>query len=82
MAETYTSIRSDFSKGEVDMSEIKKAEDLMAVSARQGVKMNSVEAAVALSYVRGTGFFISSNEHFEMLLHDGDTAEGSENCYE
>lgn len=64
------------------MSEIKKAEDLMAVSARQGVKMNSVEAAVALSYVRGTGFFISSNEHFEMLLHDGDTAEGSENCYE
>lgn len=64
------------------MTEIKKAEDLVAVSVRQGVKMNCVEAAVVLSYIRGTGFSMSSDERFKMLLHDGDTAEGSENCYE
>ena len=52
------------------MTEIKKAEDLVAVSIRQGLQMNLVEADIVLGYIEGHGFSLMSNEQFQMALHD------------
>ena len=38
-------------KGSLVMTEIKKAEDLVAVSIRQGLQMNLVEADIVLGYM-------------------------------
>lgn len=57
------------------MTEIKKAEDLVAVSIRQGLQMNLVEADIVLGYIEGHGFSLMSNEQFQMALHDTEEEE-------
>ena len=52
------------------MTEIKKAENLVAVSVRQGLQMNLVEADIVLGYIEGHGFALMSDEKFQMALHD------------
>ena len=57
------------------MTEIKKAEDLVAVSVRQGLQMNLVEADIVLGYIEGHGFALMSDEQFQMALHDTEEEE-------
>lgn len=57
------------------MSEIKKAEELVAVAVRQGVQMNLVEADIVLGYMEGHGFALVSDEQFQMALHDTEEEE-------
>ena len=57
------------------MTEIKKAEDLVVVSVRQGLQMNLVEADIVLGYIEGHGFALMSNEQFQMALHDTEEEE-------
>ena len=64
------------------MTEVNTAEELVAVAARQGVKINLVEAGIALSYVRGAGFSMSSDEQFNMVLYDAVTGAESSEHYE
>lgn len=52
------------------MQEIKKPEELMAVSARQGVDMNETEAEVVLGYLEGHDYCLLMAEDFTMTLHD------------
>ena len=57
------------------MTEIKKAEDLVAVSIRQGLQMNLVEADIVLGYIEGHGFALMMDEQFQMALHDTEEEE-------
>lgn len=57
------------------MTEIKKAEDLVAVSTRQGLQMNLVEADIVLGYMEEHGFALMSDEQFKMALHDTEEEE-------
>ena len=57
------------------MTEIKKAEDLVAVSVRQGLQMNLVEADIVLGSIEGHGFALMSDEQFQMALHDTEEEE-------
>lgn len=57
------------------MTEIKKAEDLVAVSVRQGLQMNLVEADIILGYMEGHGFALMSDGQFQMKLHDTEEEE-------
>mgnify|MGYP001031256876 CR=1 FL=1 len=57
------------------MTEIKKAEELVAVAVRQGVQMNLVEADIVLSYMESHGFALMSDEQFQMALHDTEEEE-------
>ncbi len=57
------------------MTEIKKAEELVAVAVRQGVQMNLVEADIILGYMEGHGFALLSDEQFQMALHDTEEEE-------
>ena len=47
----------------------------MAVSIRQGLQMNLVEADIVLGYIEGHGFSLMSNEQFQMALHDTEEEE-------
>ena len=57
------------------MTKIKKAEDLVAVSARQGLQMNLVEADIVLGYMEGHGFSLVSDEQYQVKLHDTEEEE-------
>ena len=57
------------------MTKIKKAEDLVAVSVRQGLQMNLVEADIILGYMEGHGFALMSDGQFQMKLHDTEEEE-------
>ena len=57
------------------MTEIKKAEDLVAVSIRQGLQMNLVEADIVLGYIEGHGFALMMDEQVQMALHDTEEEE-------
>lgn len=57
------------------MNEIKKAEDLVAVSTRQGLQMNLVEADIVLDYIEVYGFVLTCDEQFRMVLHDTEEEE-------
>lgn len=57
------------------MTEIKKAEALVAVSVRQGLQMNLVEADIVLGYMEGHGFALMSDNQFQMALHDTEEEE-------
>lgn len=52
------------------MQEIKKPEELMAVSVRQGVDMNETEAEVVLGYLEGHDYCLLMADDFAMALHD------------
>ncbi len=52
------------------MTEIKKAEELVAVAARQGVQMNLIEADIVLGYMEGHGYALVSDEQYRVMLHD------------
>lgn len=63
------------------MTEIKKAENLVAVSVRQGLQMNLVEADIVLGYIEGHGFALMSDEKFQMALHDLSLLTGTDFDY-
>ena len=57
------------------MTEIKKAEDLVAVAVRQGLQMNLVEADIVLGYMEGHGYALVFDEHYWVMLHDTEEEE-------
>lgn len=57
------------------MTEVKSAEDLVAVAVRQGLQMNLVEAEIMLGYIEGHGFAMISDEQYQVMLHDAEEEE-------
>lgn len=57
------------------MTEISKAEELVAVSARQGFKMSLIEADIVLGYMEGHGYALVSDEQYQVKLHDTEEEE-------
>lgn len=57
------------------MKEITKAKELIAVSVRQGLDMDSVEAQIVLGYIEGMDFAIMSDDDFKTMLHDNQDGE-------
>lgn len=57
------------------MTEIKTAEELVAVAVRRGIQMNLVEADIVLGYMEGHGYALVFDEQYRVKLHDTEEEE-------
>ena len=61
------------------MSLITKSEELMAVSVRQGVELDAIEAKVLLGYLEGHDYSLMMDDKFHLALHDNQDGENADN---
>ena len=61
------------------MTLITKSEELMAVSARQGVELAAIEAKVLLGYLEGHDYSLMMDDKFHLALHDNQDGENADN---
>ena len=61
------------------MTLITKSEELMAVSARQGVELAAIEAKVLLGYLEGHDYSLMMDDKSHLALHDNQGSENADN---
>ena len=61
------------------MRKIKEANELMAVSVRQGVELAAIEAKVLLGYLEWHDYSLMMDDKFHLALHDNQGGENADN---
>ena len=60
------------------MQKVKRPEELIAVAARQGVKVAITEAEIVLLYMENHGYDLLTDEEYSLTLHDQNDGDSHE----